>query len=170
MNIFLPYEKNINKSVISLDDKRLNKAVLETYQLLSNAIKESKGEEIKGYKNHPIYLWYKNSYQFLFEYGLMCCLEYSYRFNKTHSLEIEFHKLSYEFPMRMVAKYTPYYMEGSKGHPSYIRTTENVSKLYQQKLCKKWNSDKAKGRPPKWTNREIPSFYIKFLEKQKCQY
>ena len=47
-------------------------------------------------------------------------------------------------------------MEGSKGQPNYIRTTENVSALYQAKLITKWENDK---KPPKWTNREMPSFY-----------
>jgi hypothetical protein len=47
-------------------------------------------------------------------------------------------------------------MEGSKGKPNYIRTTENVSELYQKKLINKWQNDK---RPPKWTNREKPDFY-----------
>ena len=61
-------------------------------------------------------------------------------------------------------KYIPYYMEGSKGQPNYIRTTENVSTLFQSKLCKKWDADKEKGRPPKWTNRQVPDFYKKFLE------
>ena len=65
MNIFLPYEFDIVKSIQSLDDKRLNKSILETYQLLSNAIKEQNGEEVNGYKNHPIYVHYKDQVQFL---------------------------------------------------------------------------------------------------------
>jgi hypothetical protein len=64
-------------------------------------------------------------------------------------------------------KFTPYYMEGSKGQPNYIRTTENVSALFQQKLINKWNNDKAKGREPKWTNRQVPEFYKK--EKMKSE-
>ena len=51
-------------------------------------------------------------------------------------------------------------MEGSKGQPNYIRTTDNVSYLYQAKLIKKWETDK---KPPKWTNRGMPSFYYSFL-------
>lgn len=33
MNIFLPYEEDIERSVRSLDDKRLNKQILECYQM-----------------------------------------------------------------------------------------------------------------------------------------
>ena len=52
-------------------------------------------------------------------------------------------------------------MEGSKGQPNYIRTTENVSVLYQVKLIRKWETDK---KPPKWTKRGMPSFYLSFLK------
>lgn len=76
MNIFLPYENDITKSVQSLDDTRLNKQILEVYQLLQNAIKEDKGEEINGYKNHPVYIFYKNNPVFIIFYGKKCCDEY----------------------------------------------------------------------------------------------
>lgn len=55
--------------------------------------------------------------------------------------------------------FTPYYMEGSKDSHNYIRTTKNVSSLFQNKLCKKWDNDKEKGREPKWTKRDVPEFY-----------
>lgn len=156
MNIFLPYENDIVKSVQALDDLRLNKQILECYQLLSNAESERVGEEVKGYKNHPIYVHYKNSFGFLVVYGFWCCKEYNFRANKRHTLESYFMLWFVDLPN---TEYTPFYMEGSKGQPNYIRTTENVSELYQRKLCAKWDNDKAKGRPPKWTNREVPSFY-----------
>lgn len=166
MNIFLPYENDIAKSVQSLDDLRLNKQALEAYQLLSNAIKEMNGGEIKGYKNHPIYVHYKDNWQFLYLYAKHCCAEYEYRFGKTHELMWSLDKLTFGMPKRMAIKYTPFYMEGSKGQPNYIRTTENVSELYQRKLCAKWDSDKAKGRPPKWTDREVPSFYKEWCDNE----
>jgi hypothetical protein len=168
MNIFLPYENDIRKSVQSLDDLRLNKQILECYQLLNNAIKEQNGEEVKGYKNHPIYVHYKKDIYFLSIYGYECCEEYFYRFGKKHKLYSFFYyikspamaywcfdKIKNGQPYDTFY-YTPFYMEGSKGQPNYIRTTENVSALYQAKLIAKWENDK---KPPKWTNREIPSFY-----------
>lgn len=108
-----------------------------------------------GYKNHPIYVHYKGNIKFLAYYGCECCYEYYLRFNKPHKLCVEFVK----FEHTPYYHYTPFYMEGSKGNPNYMRTTENVSELYQKKLIDKWDTDKAKGRPPKWTNRGIPSFY-----------
>ena len=60
MNIFLPYENDITKSVQSLDDVRLNKQILETYQLLTSAIKEKNGEKPNGWYKHPVYIFYKD--------------------------------------------------------------------------------------------------------------
>ena len=170
MNIFLPYEDNIVKSVLVLDNSRLIKQILEVKQLLLNAIKESYGEIPKGYANHPVYKFYKENIAFLCYYGYIACQEYQYRFGKEHELFCEFSSLfmskfcGYIDPYTYKLKqppYTPYYMEGSKGKPNYIRTTTNVSALFQQKLINKWNNDKAKGRPPKWTNRQVPEFYKK---------
>lgn len=166
MNIFLPYENNIVKSVQSLDDVRLNKQAVECYQLLVNAIKEKNGEPIKGYRNHPVYLFYKNNPDFLAYYCLCCCYEYSERFRKVHSLLSSLRGITV-LPKDNDVLYTPYYMEGSKGQPNYIRTTANVSALFQQKLINKWNNDKAKGRPPRWTNRQVPEFYKKEMMKSE---
>ena len=44
--------------------------------------------------------------------------------------------------------------------------TENVSELYQNKLCEKWQEDIVKGRPPKWTNRLVSEFYYKKMNKE----
>lgn len=161
MNIFLPYENDIQKSVESLDDLRLNKQALEVYQLLSNAIKEQNGEEIKGYKNHPIYVHYKDNIRFLMAYGYRCCAEWQYRFHRTHNLTSAFMYCiaSYGIDIENIS-YVPFYMEGSKGKPNHIRTYDNVSELYQQKLINKWQNDK---KPPKWTNREMPMFYKEYL-------
>lgn len=161
MNIFLPYENDIQKSVESLDDLRLNKQALETYQLFRNTLSESLGEEVKGYKNHPIYLHYKDNIKFLLAYGYRCCAEWQYRFHRVHKLMQVFmyYIAQYEIDIEYVT-WQPFYMEGSKGQPNYIRTYDNVSELYQQKLINKWRKDHEKGRPPKWTNRQIPSFFI----------
>lgn len=160
MNIFLPYENEIEKSVEALDDRRLNKQILECYQLLVSAIKEVNGEEIKGYKNHPIYKHYKKNIPFLIAYGDTCADEYYYRFHRRHGLALRFAEALLDYyVIKGYVVYEPFYMEGSKGQPNFIRTTENVSELYQRKLILEWDNDKANGRPPKWTNREVPIFY-----------
>lgn len=65
MNIFLPYEDNVVASVQALDDLRLNKQILEVHQLANNSIAELQGFSVNGYKNHPIYLHYKDNLGFL---------------------------------------------------------------------------------------------------------
>ena len=172
MNVFLAYENNVSESVKVLDDVRLNKSIVETYQLLTLAIKEQEvGHEVKaGHYHHPVYLFYKNNPKFLTYYGYECCREYRYRFNKWHTLTDTFDRAMYYFGLFIVDEegfieameipdYTPYYMEGSLGQPNYIRTTENVSELFKTKLIKKWEADKEKGRSPRWTKRQVPEFY-----------
>ena len=161
MNIFLPYENDVVASVQSLDDLRLNKQILEVKQLMMKSVDEFDGKKIFGYKNHPIYLHYKDNIGFLLLYGYVCCKEYEWRFGKVHRLYEYFEKGVMPTTALDYPPYTPFYMEGSKGQPNYIRTTENVSELYQRKLINKWQNDK---RPPKWTNRDVPEFYKKFLQ------
>lgn len=157
MNIFLPYENSIEKSVQSLDDVRLNKQAVECYQLLTSALKERNGEVAKNH--HPIYLFYKDNPEFIAHYGFLCCLEWEFRFSKQHSLFEKFKSIIMFNDLKHPTNYTPYYMEGAKNSANCIRTTQNVSSLFQNKLCEKWDRDKEKGRTPRWTNREVPNFY-----------
>ena len=150
MNIFLPYENNVFKSVMSLDDRRLNKQILECTQIL-NAIEKIKSGEKGGYINHPVVQFYKDNSKFVNHYGYACCEVYEFISKKRH-------KLAGNFNVLTCPKYIPYYMEGSLGQPNYIRTTNNVSALFQEKLTNKWNNDKIK---PTWENREIPDFYLR---------
>lgn len=172
MNIFLPYENDVEKSVASLDNLRLNKQACEIEELLMMAEKESEGIELnsKGHSHHPVYLFYKNNPKFLAYYGYMCCREYFYRFGKYTKSIYYFDDILDKYGMFQydedcfitameIPSFTPYYMEGSKTDPNCIRTTNNVSQLFRDKLCKKWDNDKAKGRPPKWTKRGKPEFY-----------
>ena len=162
MNIFLS-QNTITDSVKDLDDLRLQKQLVEVYQLLTLAIKEQQeGHEIKaGHYHHPVYLYYKRNIPFLIGYGYECCKEYKYRFGKEHKLYMYF---SCRERYLCSVTYIPFYMEGSKGQPNYIRTCDNVYALFQAKLCKKWDADKLKGREPRWTNRDVPEFYKKYLE------
>lgn len=156
MNIFLPYENSPTYSAAVLDDKRLLKQILETRQILQVAEGES-----EGFKNHPITKHYIQYKAFLAYYGFCCCLEYMYRFNKKHKYYDYFDKKNIMY--KDWADYVPFYAAGAKNSPDCVRTTENVSKLYQDKLITKWNKDTAKGQPPKWTRHTIPDFYLEFL-------
>ncbi len=151
MNIFLPYEHDIDKSVKSLDDRRLVKQILECKVLLDISLGRK-----SGYANHPVSKHYKNSPGFLIKYGIACCKEFEWRFHKIHQYDSYFSDIDVS---EDAISYVPFYVAGSKNSPDCIRTTENVSSLFQEKLRQKWNEDTAKGRPPKWTNREISDFY-----------
>lgn len=160
MNIFLPYENNIKKSVESLDDLRLKKQILEVKQILRVALKES-----TGYAKHPITEHYIKYPPFLILYGVACCEEYKIRFGNIHKDSAYFtglyNKSNLKDCVGAELYYIPFYAEGSKDDPNNVRTTADVSFLYQKKLINKWNNDK---RPPKWTNREKPEFY----KEKKC--
>lgn len=146
MNIFMP-EETIYDSVKALDDRRLIKQILECKTILDVALDETK----KGYARHPVVVYYKDYPNFVAGFGIQCCVEYEYRFNKRHSLYKEF------FGTLIYGKIPkPFYCDGSKTDPNCIRTIENTVELFRNKLCKKWDNDKY---PPKWTNREPPVWY-----------
>ena len=156
MNLFLPYENNVGKSVQSLDDKRLIKQILEIYQLVQLWEKEKQGIDLgnRGYHKHPIYLHYKRYPKFLYFYGYSACLEYKFRFKQDHTY---YEYFLTKYLKDKTFKHKPFYMEGSKNDKlNCIRTLENVSLLYQRKLVHKWlNFGKCQ---PTWTNRKKPEF------------
>ena len=175
MNIFIPYchdkitLQDIEKSIESLDDKRLIKQILETKQIYNCYLKyKNSTDRSKGYINHPIVQHYIKYPEFLSVYGEYCCEEYYYRFNKHHIYELFFktEKNKWEeyyetYHLLSIRNVIPFYIEKSKKDPTNIRTTKHVDILFQQKLKNKWYSDiLEKNRIPKWTKREIPSFFI----------
>lgn len=76
MQTFLPFE-NFNESAHCLDNKRLNKQIIEAYQILTDKVHN---------KNHPAVLMWADYKGFLYEYIIECCTEYKIRFDKTHSV------------------------------------------------------------------------------------
>lgn len=154
MNLFLPYETNIRLSVNSLDDSRLIKQILECKTILDFGMHVS-----EGYGKHPVVQWYAKYPGFVAKYAIACCEEFEFRFRYEHRLK-EYFVSNYRelLSKHMTDDYIPYYVEGAKTDPNHIRTTENVSELFQKKLNYKWNHGK---RPPKWTRCEPPEFYKK---------
>lgn len=154
MNIFLPYEKDVKRSVQAIDDKRLNKQIVEVYTLLEIAIDEQQNGERKGrgYHNHPIYKHYKNNIPFLAWFGLECCNEWALR--GFYSFRCE--KSLFEKYYQGEVDFVPFYASGSKNSKECIRTTENVGELYKKRLLEKWHNDIAKENPnpPKWCGDE----------------
>lgn len=155
MNIFFPYD-DIKASVEVLDDARLRKQIVECYTIYKAIASWRSGKVQLGYLRHPITQYYKDYPRIVCEYGMRACEEFLYRFRKPHQMEKFF--ISH-LGAESSEGFKPFYAEGSKDSPDCIRTTENTAQLFQRKLCKKWNSGKHLGQPPKWTNRGKPRFY-----------
>lgn len=166
MNIFLPYEDNIVKSIQALDDVRLNKQISECKTIYKAITQHQQDGSILGYFYHPVTQFYYNNPEFVAWYGLQCCFEYMHRQDKVHECHHTFSSVFAveKYHQNTITKinppsYVPYYMEGLKSDPKHIRTTEKVGELFRNKLCKKWKEDTNKNRKPKWTNRKVPEFY-----------
>lgn len=77
MQTFLPFSSFIH-SVECLDDKRLNKQIVEAYQILTGRVPNA---------NHPACLMWRGYEHYLREYATICCIRYSFRYGKKHSLD-----------------------------------------------------------------------------------
>lgn len=155
MNIFRP-EENIVDSVRALDDRRLVKQILECKVLLGIATGEGK----TGYARHPVAEYYKDHPRWLALYGLFCCREYDFRFNRTHAyydIFKSYHHFAFMISEDILEHVPAFYAEGPKTDPAAIRQKGPFAEqLFRNKLIRKWNTDK---QPPKWTRRGAPSWY-----------
>lgn len=75
MQTFLPYP-NFSASAATLDDRRLNKQVVEAYQILAGRVPN---------RNHPACLMWQGQEDSLRLYIMACCEEYTRRTGKQHS-------------------------------------------------------------------------------------
>ena len=94
MQTFLPFE-SFSLSARILDNKRLNKQIVEAYQILTDRVPN---------KNHPACLMWADCKSTLYVYFDHCCCEYERRFNKNHSLTFKVNPLDY-------TNTAPYFME-----------------------------------------------------------
>ena len=162
MNIFITHT-NPSDCAKTLDDKRLNKMILETAQLLSTAANHYgvKTTYKPTHRNHPCTNWTKESqsnYYWLYCYWQCLITEYYIRFNKFHKCD-ELAKELYEakdlLPKGKLTKWA---------NCTTFKHLEDTYEAYKQYLCFKWDNDK---RPAKWTNRETPIFYIEHNKLKK---
>ena len=90
MQIFLPYS-DMRKSLQTLDNKRLGKQRVETYQIISAITKRPKldGTPYKGWLNHPCTVMWKNYVPALKQYMNISIEEWINRgFKNTMEVEI----------------------------------------------------------------------------------
>jgi len=83
MQTFLPYPA-MRDSLDALDNKRLNKQILETYQILNILSGQSKSN---AWRNHPAVLMWEGAESELYRYGMNAIVIASHRGIKTDKNE-----------------------------------------------------------------------------------
>jgi hypothetical protein len=166
MNIFVVSRDPI-ACALALDDKRLNKMVLETAQLLCSAINLEADAHVAPYKTshatHPITLWTLSDIhhqRWLYQLGIAYGNEIIHRKGRKHSSHLVIEGLSFRWPelaKRGRRLEDDEFFNGARHKKLGLDFTHlPVRKAYRSYLRARWPGDKRK---PVWTNREPPSWY-----------
>lgn len=83
MQTFLPFP-DLKKSASVLDNKRLNKQIMECRQI----VRSLKGQS-KGWVNHPMVKAWRGCESLLVRFGIICCDEKLQRTGKDHVFRVE---------------------------------------------------------------------------------
>lgn len=177
MNIFVTH-KDPKVSAKNLDDKRVNKMILESAQMLSTAVHVLDPDNISVFKlftpegkrrklalhhkygkvympthvNHPCNIWIRQSrqnYMWLFYHLNALLLQYAYRSGKVHACTS---LLSTLHKARFVVpdgKLTPF--QNSAANSDFnvdFKHMKSTTDAYRQYLNARWPNDK---REPVWT-------------------
>jgi Pyrimidine dimer DNA glycosylase len=166
MNIFA-VSRHPRKCARALDDKRLNKMILETAQILCTVINEREGSQVTQYRsshvNHPITKWAMSSddhVRWLYDLGIAYGKEIMYRFGRKHACHLVLEGLTFRWPWIEDA---PEFMCGDVEFHNGARhkglgldfTHLPVHEAYREYLKARWPNDKRK---PVWTKRSPPSW------------
>lgn len=150
MNIFVTSADPVECAHV-LDDKRVIKMVLESAQLLSNALPDGVAPYRRTHINHPCSLWVAKSvanYAWLYAHFIALSTEYYKRFHKQHACR-RLESVFYDNLSQLVSL-------PSAGE-QFVNCTPlkslPVFDAYRETLISKWSQD---ARPPKWTNCDIP--------------
>ena len=164
MNIFVT--SNCPKlSAQALDNKRVVKMVLETAQLLSTAIFINSGIICdRLYKpthlKHPCTIWAAESlanWDWLLEHFIELCEEYSLRYNRQHASEnILPYLLKHRTDIKSGSITAFANCARSEALQIDFKSIQDTCEAYKKYLIARWHYDKL---PPKWINREPPSWY-----------
>jgi hypothetical protein len=155
MNIFCTSDCPI-QSAKFLDDKRCQKMVLESAQLLSTALRVNgyKAEDIYkiAHLNHPSSRWCRatqGNYKWLLEHFRALCDEYTRRFGKTHASSALLPAFEQGVSLIPVGERMPFSNNARNLTKGVDFTHEkDTIKAYQLYLMERWESDK---REPKWS-------------------
>ena len=153
MNIFY-LSSNFEKNAQWLDDKRLNKMIVETAQILSTVIRKHGYDSDVLYRpthiNHPCVKWAFSNCGYIKNLLFHYIKEWQYRFGYVHkSYEVYVESLS--FSIRSNIKSRP-----PKVMPDEFKKGSTIS-AYKKYMKFKWDNDKT---PPKWTKRSRPKWSL----------
>lgn len=158
MNIFAS-SYNPKEAAYSLDDKRAIKMILESTQLLSNAIYLHGGKA--PYKpthiKHPCTIWTslnQSNYLWLLAHAYALCRIYTKTYGKIHKCEYVLNYLFSRIPLLPKGKLTIF------ADCTGITTTGFVVEHYKTCLRGKWEADIISHRPPTWLTRSPPSWFV----------
>ncbi len=158
MNLFLPFPEDLLATARFLDDSRLNKQVVEAYQIGQIAIKRMREPEAKiGWRNHPSALLVYNEGRpklpWLQTY--IEALDEEWRFRGFRRSEEFLAKLDALFSEAKSVRHLsqePVCCFVGNGTVTHGDATL-IGKLYQAYLLKKYIEQ---SRPPRWTRRPSP--------------
>jgi hypothetical protein len=155
LNIFIT-DIDPQKSASYLDTIRLNKQILELAQIISTVLikHNAKGDYLykSTHENHPITKWAGENIEnllFCIKFLIECAKEFYKRRGKLHkSLEV-----LNDCPFFVLLVLSGDYKEYTSDIKFYNCTDYDnlpVFEAYKKTLNKKWESDKEKGRIPKF--------------------
>lgn len=156
MNIFYT-DKDPSKCARNLDDKRVNKMIVESCQMLSTALVFYGVEHEFLYKpcyvNHPCSKWVRESvanFAWLSEHTEALIVEFGKRFGNYHNSEVTWRVCSNNHYHLPKGRLTP--------HPNCTpyKDERDTILAYRKTMIDKWNNDIN----PKWTNSKRPSWSI----------
>jgi len=164
MNIFA-VSRHPRKCARALDDKRLNKMILETAQIMCAVLNEREGSQVTPYRtshaNHPITKWAASSddnMRWLYDLGMAYGEEIQYRFGRKHACQLVIEGLTFRWPWledapEFMCKEVEFYNGARHKGLDLDFTHLPVHEAYRQYLKVRWPGDKRK---PVWTNRKKP--------------
>jgi hypothetical protein len=165
MNIFIT-DSSPSQSAVWLDDKRINKMLLETCQMLSTAIRVHQGDVVgdhyglykKTHINHPVNIWARtdrNNYNWLAEHGKSLLAYYCLAYGKiNHGCASKLSTLIGLCEFIPEGDGTPF-VNCARSTILGIDFTneEDIFLAYRKYLIERWKGDKLE---PKWSNRSVP--------------
>lgn len=153
MNIFVTSLDPV-ESAQNLDIKRVNKMLIESYQVLSTALHKNGAEPFYRvtHQNHPCVIWAAESslnYQWLLRHAVALSDVYTSVSDKIHKCQRD--ALA---PARKGLEFM-YQAKGDVGLTSFVNCTNfkqlEITLAYKACLLEKWKNDK---RSPAWPHRE----------------